>query len=253
MLQLTQRPYYYEAYFDKNYLNDTHYDASIICQRDRISEESHILAWIETFPNLKNLIDTYLLKHQNNYWREARQFMVRENNFESSDSTEFVVCDQDYVMRRINSSKIKLVAAHIPSPNITNSNTVEWRLAIFELVSKNAKLGDTKSTMKRINGIINYLGDCNNLESVKCDAKHIFKQKRELGLINKNYVLSEKSDQIPMLIVVPVDYNLNLNNLQESFNDTHSIGTSENSSVELFVASSKLIGHTLYNQAYSLI
>jgi hypothetical protein len=158
---------------DKNYL--TH------AQSVTIPTITNISTYI---PEAKHIVDFYIRNVRNHLWeKEIQQKIVRENNYSpNSENTDYFVIDIEYQ----DVGRADIVALRWDSKSIARKLQGGYlpQITIFEV-----KQGFNSVTGK--SGMSDHLRDFNlfiensvNITSFKNDMIEVFRQKRELGLID---------------------------------------------------------------------
>lgn len=168
----------YDAFFDKKYA--TGQSLALPDSPSRITSETEIRQWIESFPIRKQVMDFWFTKNPK-MEREFQQLVVRENNFSSiSNATEYFIADIELADSETN-ARFDMLAFKWPS---TERKADKVQLALIEM-----KYGDDALT--GTSGIINHLRQFDELlcnpksrQSLREMAEKQINQLNELGLIS---------------------------------------------------------------------
>ena len=248
------------VYFYDSSFNCILYSSCQFCLSTKIVSESDIKDWIRIFPILKQTMDIHLVNRiitkapLEKLWEqelhEIQQIMIRENNSELHDHcTDFIICDQDFRFKSPKKPEFNLVAAQLPPTHNSNLDDIKRRLVIIELVSEDTLVNNIDNLETRLDDKLNYLNKSNNLIELKKQMLRNFNQKRRLKIVNDIHKLDLFSNQKPMLIFAPIHLNPKSNKLQNTLKNLIIKGYSKNSTVEIFVAKSRLLGYRLFNNS----
>lgn len=217
VFDLKQRnPHEYEAHFDKNYASESLYQVRLSTKetREHIQNlielpirisESNIGEWISAIPFLKQIMDEYFSQYPK-LEREYQQHVVNENNrFKTSNGTDYFIVDIEYATAT--QGRFDLISILWPSTGRLRRVPTGYKpkLAFIEMKWGDSALSNQSGIQKHLNDIEAFLGEAENLESIRTEMQTIFQQKRDLGLLqglgdNKNKV--EISDEKPEFILL---------------------------------------------------
>ena len=200
-----------------------------------------VARWLEAFPMLKLAIDLYQGRKAADE-REAQQQIVRDNNFGGvSPATDYYICDIEY---QFSESRFDLVAARWPSTSPRRKKQDNCRLVIAE-----AKFGDDAISGKsgihsHIVDINQFLGNTDNLRSLKAEMITVFNQKRALGLIECKKDLVAFTDERPMLLLLLANHDPAKSMLRTALKSLP-----DSPHADLYLATGCFMGYGLFDQA----
>lgn len=171
--------------------------------------------------NAKHVIDTYDINEHFEY--EVKQMIVRENNLKpNANDTDFFIIDTEY--QNEDKNQFDIIALHIDSES-TARRKAKASIAIIEIKQGNGSIKTTSQNpgIRRHSEDFNqHIADKQRKREFINDMEEIFKQKYELGLIDKG--LSENTikkleikDDIEFYIVL-ADYKTATSALKEELN-----------------------------------
>ena len=243
------------------YFDFVSYDVNHICPTIKfIQSLSDMEQWIDSFPKLKQTMDIHFEKrihfqgNKHRKWdqfiRESQQVIIRENNFiPDYHITDFIICDQDYESTLTKKRKFNLVAAQLTNTSQSYINNVNRRLVIIELIYGYDSTSYSKKLKTRVENAIDLLNDPKICNPLKDEMRENFNQKRNLGIIDSFHRLDSFSEQSPILIVAPINHKPRSDNLRKFLNHILKYSFDNNSTIEIFVAKSSLMGYGLYNDS----
>ena len=166
----------------------------------------------------KHVIDTYDIKEHFEY--EVKQMIVRENNLKpNSNDTDFFIIDTEYQNEEKN--QFDIIALHIDSESVARRKA-KASIAVIEIKQGNGSIKTTSlnpGIRRHLEDFNQHIADKQRKNAFKKDMEEIFKQKYELGLIDKG--LSENTikkleieDDIEFFIVL-ADYKTATSALKE--------------------------------------
>lgn len=172
----------------------------------------------EYMSKAKHVIDTYDINEHFEY--EVKQMIVRENNLKpNSNDTDFFIIDTEYQNEEKN--QFDIIALHIDSESVARRKA-KASIAVIEIKQGNASIKTTSlnpGIRRHLEDFNKYIADKQRKKAFINDMEEIFKQKYELGLIDKG--LSENTikkleieDDIEFFIVL-ADYKTATSALKE--------------------------------------
>ena len=172
----------------------------------------------EYMSKAKHVIDTYDINEHFEY--EVKQMIVRENNLKpNSNDTDFFIIDTEYQNEEKN--KFDIIALHIDSESVARRKA-KASIAVIEIKQGNGSIKTTSlnpGIRRHLEDFNQHIADKQRKNAFKKDMEEIFKQKYELGLIDKG--LSENTikkleieDDIEFFIVL-ADYKTATSALKE--------------------------------------
>ena len=172
----------------------------------------------EYMSKAKHVIDTYDINEHFEY--EVKQMIVRENNLKpNSNDTDFYIIDTEYQNEEKN--QFDIIALHIDSESAVRRKA-KASIAVIEIKQGNASIKTTSlnpGIRRHLEDFNKYIADKQRKKAFINDMEEIFKQKYELGLIDKG--LSENTikkleieDDIEFFIVL-ADYKTATSALKE--------------------------------------
>jgi len=171
--------------------------------------------------NAKHVIDTYDINEHFEY--EVKQMIVRENNLKpNANDTDFFIIDTEY--QNEDKNQFDIIALHIDSES-TARRKAKASIAIIEIKQGNGSIKTTSQNpgiRRHLEDFNQHIADKQRKREFINDMEEIFKQKYELGLIDKG--LSENTikkleikDDIEFYIVL-ADYKTATSALKEELN-----------------------------------
>ena len=175
----------------------------------------------EYMSKAKHVIDTYDINEHFEY--EVKQMIVRENNLKpNSNDTDFFIIDTEYQNEEKN--QFDIIALHIDSESVARRKA-KASIAVIEIKQGNGSIKTTSlnpGIRRHLEDFNQHIADKQRKNAFKKDMEEIFKQKYELGLIDKG--LSENTikkleieDDIEFFIVL-ADYKTATSALKEELN-----------------------------------
>lgn len=172
----------------------------------------------EYMSKAKHVIDTYDINEHFEY--EVKQMIVRENNLKpNSNDTDFFIIDTEYQNEEKN--QFDIIALHIDSESVARRKA-KASIAVIEIKQGNGSIKTTSlnpGIRRHLEDFNQHIADKQRKNAFKKDMEEIFKQKYELGLIDKG--LSENTikkleieDDIEFFIVL-ADYKTATSALKE--------------------------------------
>ena len=166
----------------------------------------------------KHVIDTYDINEH--FENEVKQMIVRENNFKpNANDTDFFIIDTEYQNEEKN--QFDIIALHIDSESVARRKA-KASIAVIEIKQGNGSIKTTSlnpGIRRHLEDFNQHIADKQRKNAFKKDMEEIFKQKYELGLIDKG--LSENTikkleieDDIEFFIVL-ADYKTATSALKE--------------------------------------
>ena len=166
----------------------------------------------------KHVIDTYDINEH--FENEVKQMIVRENNFKpNANDTDFFIIDTEY--QNEDDNRFDIIALHLDSENAARRKA-KASIAIIEIKQGNGSIKTTSQNPgihRHLEDFNQHIADKQRKNAFINDMEEIFKQKYELGLIDK--VLSENTikkleieDDIEFYIVL-ADYKTATSALKE--------------------------------------
>ena len=205
--------------------------------------------WIHAIPWLKYEMDIWLGDHPKNE-REFQQVVVKENNFGgSAKGTDYFICDIEYDNQK--GARFDLVAAHWPSTSSARKNNEGVRLAIIEMKYMDSALTGSSGIIDHIDKAKAYLGNSSNLQSLRDEMVEVFKQKRELGLINNQKDIKSFLDEKPEFIFLFANHDPESSTLSAELDKLNELLKKDFAELpfEIKIATSNFMGYGLYDQA----
>ena len=171
--------------------------------------------------NAKHVIDTYDINEHFEY--EVKQMIVRENNLKpNANDTDFFIIDTEY--QNEDKNQFDIIALHIDSESTARRKAIA-SIAIIEIKQGNGSIKTTSQNpgiRRHLEDFTQHIADKQRKREFINDMEEIFKQKYELGLIDKG--LSENTikkleikDDIEFYIVL-ADYKTATSALKEELN-----------------------------------
>ena len=142
---------------------------------------------------------------------EFEQLLIRANNMESRNNSEYIILDRQYVVNK-GVNRWDLIALRWPIEKRGRPGQ-EGYLSLIEV--KYAQNPDIQNIKSQVERYANYLEA--NLEEICKDMEHILKQKLELGLLAKTEGQIKRLKKLPIkdtieeteIIIYLIDYNQN--------------------------------------------
>lgn len=185
----------YEVHFDNNYCNK---------YKDIISDikSSEYEKWTDNIPFLKAEMDAWFYKHPK-LEREYQQLVLRENNSSSiANDTDYFITDIEYANSE-NGSRFDLLGVKWLSTASSRKNVDDIRLVFIEKKYGDNALAGSAGIKKHYEDLYKFLIDKVKVKDIYEEAKTIFNQKIQLGLIkdvNKTIKLSEDKPEFILLL-----------------------------------------------------
>ena len=239
LMKVTQAGNEYRVFFDKCYFKKDEEETTLPDEHEGID------TWLDVSPKLKQAIDRWLGEHKEDE-REFQQILLRDNNFGTiARSTDYYICDIEY---QSECGRFDLIAVHWPSKSATRKQTNARRLAIIEMKYGDDALEGSAGLHKHIKDVNSYLSDRTRVDNLKQEMVGIFKQKRDLKLIECKRNLSSFSNELPILLLVFANHDPDRSKLCELLRCLP-----ESPHAELYVATASFMGYGLYDQGIHAI
>jgi hypothetical protein len=171
--------------------------------------------YLGLLPNIKDNV-TYFpdeagTKSSKSKELEFEQLLIRANNMESRNNSEYIILDRQYVVNK-GVDRWDLIALRWPIEKRGRPGQ-EGYLSLIEV--KYAQNPDIQNIKSQVERYANYLEA--NLEEICKDMEHILKQKLELGLLAKTEGQIKRLKKLPIkdtieeteIIIYLIDYNQN--------------------------------------------
>lgn len=175
----------YLCVFDKNYVKNNELNLPIL--PEKISSESDSKTVLEAFPHMKQAMDFYFANHKDGSEREFQQLIVRENNYSIiSNASDYFIVDIEYETKA-NGRTVRFDLLAIKWESDGNQrkfpNKFTPKLAICELKYYTQALGGKAGLIQHVKDVSDFISNAGNVEQLKTDVLAMFRQKRELGLV----------------------------------------------------------------------
>lgn len=132
----------------------------------------------------KHVIDTYNINEHFEY--EVKQMIVRENNLKpNANDTDFFIIDTEY--QNEDKNQFDIIALHIDSESAARRKA-KASIAIIEIKQGNGSIKTTSQNpviRRHLEDYYQHIADNQRKKAFINDMEEIFKQKFELGLIDK--------------------------------------------------------------------
>jgi len=171
-----------------------------------------VAKYLELLPKIKDNVATKTDSKSREL--EFEQLLIRANNFESRNNSEYIILDRQYeVINQGKKDRWDLLALRWPRDKrgFVGGNDQKGYLSIIEVkYGLNPDIQKLKSQIKRYG---DYLEQ--HLEAICTDMQQILRDKLDLGLINKKEGQTKRLKLLPLdtqiknteLIVYLIDYN----------------------------------------------
>ena len=157
--------------------------------------------YVGLLPKIKYAVTKQRSKSTDSLEREYEQLIIRANNFERRNNSEYIILDRQYAGNKKDQVQFDLVAVKWPRENRNKNHT--GYLALIEV--KYALNSDIQDLAKQIERYYSYLSQGRNMKSICEDMQKVLRQKLELGLVSGT--TKEQRDQLGQLTI---DTNLKL-------------------------------------------
>lgn len=152
-----------------------------------LTDERDSKAIVEAFPQMKQAMDFYFANHKDGSEREFQQLIVRENNYSIiSNATDYFIVDIEYETKvdgklvRFDLLALKWESEGKHRKDPTNNPP---KLAICELKYYTQSLSGKSGLIQHVKDVSGFIANFDIVEQLKSDVLTVFKQKRELKLI----------------------------------------------------------------------
>jgi len=193
----------YTLTFDNNYLKAWKSNSKITEEMLDNSRDNH--EWEEYFAYAKFVIDMYF-NIKGRYEREFQQLVARVNNYSSiSNSTDYFIIDIEYDNRA--GTRFDIVALEWLTASPNRRKPDNCRLLVFEMKYGDKSLTDNAGIVDHLQKFGKFLSNNSAVAEFKKEMLHVFKQKRELGLVifgkdgNSNQV-TKVEDEIDFAFII---------------------------------------------------
>ena len=223
--------------FNENYFSGTN--------RISLPDRTDVNAWLEVTPKLKNAMDQHLGKKRKNE-REFQQLLLQENNYgRIARSTDYYICDIEY---QNENGRFDLVAVHWPSKPSKRKKAEDRRLVFIEMKYGDNALDGSAGIKSHIEDVNRFLSDPVKLINIKEDMVVVFKQKRDLGLLDCGKNLASFSNEKPLLLLAFANHDPEKSGLRSVLDNLP-----DSPHAELRVATASFMGYGLYDQGIHTI
>lgn len=251
---------YYSASFDKEYyeklklLHKDLIDPTLDPTSDLpkcISNEEDAKKWIGKFPLLKQIMNYYFTTKENKLEGEFEQLIVRENNYtpKMSNETDYFIIDTQYQNQIPNKCRFDLIALYWASGDRKQPKG-KCTLAFIEIKYGNQALRGESGLEEHIKDLNDFIGNNDNFKTFKEEMIRLFKQKRDLELINfgKNKPAEINDSSLtkdPEVILLLINYNPRSKALIEVIKN---IKETKDLKFKLKFATANFMGYGLYKE-----
>ncbi|MDL2308850.1 hypothetical protein LJC68_04095 [Bacteroidales bacterium OttesenSCG-928-B11] len=140
----------------------------------------------EYFPKAKYIVDFYIRNVRNHLWeKEIQQRVVQENNYSShSKSTDYYIIDTEYQENEI--GRFDIVALRWDSDRTSRKLQKEYKpqITVFEVKQGCKSVSGESGMSAHLEDFKRFISDTAKVNAFKQDMINVFRQKRELGLID---------------------------------------------------------------------
>ena len=167
MLELTERKSGgYKVNYCEPYYDTLQFDKGQIRLKNKIVRTEHdIKRWIKDFVAFKYVINEFFNEHYTRTSDYIRQTLIQEyESSVSSESKKFVICDQLYENRKLNIPIFKMVGFQCPSISVSNSTSLDCRLAIIEFIPMFDLMATPAKAEKQLSKKIEFFNDTHKVE-----------------------------------------------------------------------------------------
>lgn len=191
----------------------------------------------------KHVIDTYNINEHFEY--EVKQMIVRENNLKpNANDTDFFIIDTEY--QNEDKNQFDIIALHIDSESAARRKA-KASIAIIEIKQGNSSIKTTSQNpgiRRHLEDYYHHIADNQRKKAFINDMEEIFKQKFELGLIDKglsdNTIKKLTIEEAIEFYIVLADYKTATSALKEELKTIEG---------ECNFFQSSFMGYGLYNWA----
>jgi hypothetical protein len=191
----------------------------------------------------KHVIDTYNINEHFEY--EVKQMIVRENNLKpNANDTDFFIIDTEY--QNEDKNQFDIIALHIDSESAARRKA-KASIAIIEIKQGNGSIKTTSQNpgiRRHLEDYYQHIADNQRKKAFINDMEEIFKQKFELGLIDKglsdNTIKKLTIEEVIEFYIVLADYKTATSALKEELKTIEG---------ECNFFQSSFMGYGLYNWA----
>lgn len=191
----------------------------------------------------KHVIDTYNINEHFEY--EVKQMIVRENNLKpNANDTDFFIIDTEY--QNEDKNQFDIIALHIDSESAARRKA-KASIAIIEIEQGNGSIKTTSQNpgiRRHLEDYYQHIADNQRKKAFINDMEEIFKQKFELGLIDKglsdNTIKKLTIEEAIEFYIVLADYKTATSALKEELKTIEG---------ECNFFQSSFMGYGLYNWA----
>jgi hypothetical protein len=191
----------------------------------------------------KHVIDTYNINEHFEY--EVKQMIVRENNLKpNANDTDFFIIDTEY--QNEDNNQFDIIALHLDSERAARRKA-EASIAIIEIKQGNGSIKTTSQNpgiRRHLEDYYQHIADNQRKKAFINDMEEIFKQKFELGLIDKglsdNTIKKLTIEEVIEFYIVLADYKTATSALKEELKTIEG---------ECNFFQSSFMGYGLYNWA----
>lgn len=223
---------------------------------DSVNTTEEATAWIEIVPLIKAVMDRWF-SINGGLEREAQQLIVQENNRDGNyaRATDYYFCDMERAENKIvveekpRGIRFDLVGVHWPSTIAEKKNPNNRTLLIAEVkYGDGAHAGDS-GLVDHYRGLQAFVAAENRLGDLKDAMLSAFQQKHTLGLIECQNPLESFSKKLTWLIIL-INHDPEKSGLIEELKHLNNVAQESNeSSIQIQVATSNFMGYGLWDQA----
>lgn len=240
-----QRNGTYIAFFDNKYNKSEVQNPPL---PGTIESQDGARVWIESFQNLKGIMDFYFSKYSKPE-REFQQLIARENNFSTiASQSEYFVSDIEFADSELGARFDILAVRWLVSQR---KSTLNCRPALIEMKYGDGALGGTAGMLKHLQDISALISDRKKYKALLGTMETQFDQLDELGLLNFNRVANwEKiklaANEKPEVIFVLANHNPRSSKLRTILSDPDIDAYDHSSSFDLKFYVSSFAGYALH-------
>lgn len=209
--------------------------------------------YVRYIPTLKTEMDLYFGEHPNKE-REAQQLVLRENTYSGrgtndngvSKDTDYFIVDMEYSDENI--CRFDMVAVKWPSTSSARKNPCNASLAIIEMKYADGALGNNSGIEEHFMDLYSCVNNKSTyLDDLYEEAKNVFKQKMELGLIHgTNKIIDSKACTKPEYIILVANHKPASRVLNRELDNANKKVPQLKNIVDIKIAFASMMGYGLY-------
>lgn len=205
LLKLSEvKEHTYKPFFEIKYADEK--DTFLNRLPTAISSSEDLNRWLENFPLLKSIMDSWFLKHPK-LEREFQQMVIWENNNSSiASATDYFIADIEYAKTKVGRFDMIAIQWDSDASARTLQHGYSPRLCFIEMKYGGSALRGKCGMLEHAKQWSKYLLQDENKKYIKDEMLKLFQQKRNLDLIaglkDNHNVIERLSDEMDCIFLL---------------------------------------------------